>query len=284
MKLKYILLVFLFVGCGNSGYEEIAPGLKMKKITEGKGRGMLNGSDYFYLNVHLMDEKDKPFTNVNFNPDFVYLAQLQEPSYSYDFIQALPSMKKADSLSFECLADSLFLYYYGTQAPSQLAGKNIHLHVQVVNIMSEAEYYEKLENAREASKNNAYIEFESYLRNNNITAEPIGTGTILVTLQEGTGPVASYKDVVSIHMVQKTFSGIEIENTRKTGGTFEYEIGGDGGLKGLDEALVKMRKGGKAMVYLPHFLAFGESGIPPKVPPYANITMELELVDIRKPY
>lgn len=284
MKLKYLPLLLLIAGCGNGGYEEVGPGLKMKKLEDGKGRGMQNGSDYFYLNAHMMDENDDPFTNVTFKPDFVYLAQIQEPSYSYDFIQALPGLHKADSLSFECMADSLFLYYYGMKAPAEVAGKNIHLHVKVVNIMSEDEYYQKLEQAQETSKNNAYTEFDSYLRKNNITADAIGTGTIKVTMVEGSGQDAYYGDVVSIHMIQKTLSGTEIENSRKAGSPFEYEIGSANGLKGLDEALVKMKKGEKAMVYLPYFLAFGEAGMPPKVAPYSNIMMEVEVLDIRKPY
>jgi FKBP-type peptidyl-prolyl cis-trans isomerase len=46
---------------------------------------------------------------------------------------------------------------------------------------------------------------------------------------------------------------------------------------------MKMKKGELAKVYLPYFLAFGETGAPPKVPPYANLIMEIELLDIRKP-
>jgi FKBP-type peptidyl-prolyl cis-trans isomerase FkpA len=283
-KLAYAVALFLIAGCGNKGYEEVVPGLKMKKLVAGTERGMQNGTDYFYMRAHVLDENDKVFESPTFDPNFFYLSQLKGPSYSYDFIQALPGLKKGDSLSFESKADSLFLFYYGMEAPADIKGKNIHLHVKMLNVMDEDEYFEKRETAKKESKDNAYIEFDKYLREHNITEDPVGRGTIKVTTVAGSGTDAFYGDVVSIHMVQKTFSGIEIENSRATGGPFEYEIGSDQGLQGLDEALVKMKKGEKAMVYLPYFLAFGESGIPPKIPPYANIMMEIELLDIRKPY
>lgn len=283
MKVKYLAVILLLAGCGN-GYEEVVPGLKMKKIEQGQGKGMQNGTDYFYLNAHVYNEKDEPFSSPSFNPNFVYLAQIKEPAYAADFTQSIPGLKKGDSLSFETQADSLFPYYYGAEPPSELKGKNIHLHVKVVNILTEAEYYEKLEQAKEESKTKAYQEFEQFLKDNHITQEPIGRGTIKVTVTPGSGNDAFLGDVVSIHMVQKTLAGAEIENTRKMGAPFEYEIGNGNGLMGLDEALMKMKKGEKAMIYLPYFLAFGESGLPPKVAPYSNIMMEVELLEIRKPY
>lgn len=287
MHMKRCLIPLLGLalwGCGNDGYEKIAPGLEMKKINVGTGRGMQNGSDYFYLSAHVLDQKDRPFENPSFDPHFFYLTQLKEPAYSYDFTQALPGLHSGDSVSFKTAADSLFLFYYGIQAPSALAGQTIHLHVHLVNVMSENDYYTKLEQAKEESKTNAFSEFERRLRKDGVTADPIGTGTVKQTLTPGEGPDAYYGDVVTLHMEQRLFDGTEIENSRKEGGPLEYEIGSDYGLKGLDEALVKMKKGEKARVYLPYFLAFGETGQSPKIPPYANLVMVLEVIDIQKPH
>ena len=283
-NLIYLAPWLALAGCGNGGYEKVGPGLEMKKLENGTGRGMQNGTDYFYVSAHVMDENDKPYADASFDPHFYYVTQLKEPAYSYDFVQALPGLKMGDSVSIQTLPDSLFLFYYGVQAPAQLAGSPIHLHLKLVNVMTEEEYYAKLERAKEESKNTAFAEFETYLQQHHIATEPIGTGTIKVTTTPGEGADAFYGDVVSIHMVQKLLDGTEIENTHKAGAPYEYEIGGGSGLKGLDEALMKMKKGEKATVYLPYFLAFGEAGQPPRIPPYANLMMELELLEIRKPY
>ena len=283
-RLMYLVPLALLAGCGNDGYQAVVPGLDMKKLETGTGKGMQNGSEYFYLSAHVKDERDRPFDQTVFDPHFFYITQIKEPAYSYDFTQALPGLRSGDSLSFRMLPDSLFLFYYGIPAPDGLRGKPIHLHVKINGVMSEEDYYAKLERAKEESKTNAFTEFENYLREHHITEAPIGTGAVKVTLTPGSGPEAFYGDIVSIHLVQNLLNGKEIENSRKGGSPFEYEIGGGYGLKGLDEALMKMKKGEKAMVYLPYFLAFGTAGQPPAVPPYANLMMEVELLDIRKPY
>ncbi|MCG9912451.1 MAG: FKBP-type peptidyl-prolyl cis-trans isomerase [Flavobacteriales bacterium] len=277
-------ILILFSCKPKSDYENIAPGLGMKKIEQGTGRGMQNGTDYFYLRAHIFDNEDQLIESATFPPSFYFITQIKEPAYSYDFIKGLPGLKIDDSVSFQSKADSLFLYYYGMDVPYELAGQNVHLHVKIHNILTENEYYEKLEAAKSESKLRAVEAFDSYLQKNNITEKPTGTGTVKKTIKPGNGADAFYGDVVSIHLTQWLFDGKEVENSKKTGGPFEYEIGSKYGMKGLDEALMKMKKGEIAMVYLPYFLAFGEEGQPPLIPPYSNLIMEVEILEIKKPY
>lgn len=280
---KSIGFVFALALLGCGGYEEVTPGLSLKKLKEGDGNSMKDSSDFFYLDMYIRNEKDELVESPQFDAHIPYVTQMHPPAYSYDFIQVLPSLKSGDSVSLRFMADSLFIVYYGMEAPSIVYGQHIHLHLKLQEVMSEETYYRKLEQAKEDLKTKAITEFDTYLRQNNITDLPVGTGTIKITQVPGTGPAAFYGDVVSIHMVQKLFDGTEIENSYKSGTPFEYEIGGDYGLKGMDEALVKMRKGEKAVIYLPYFLAFGEAGQAPKVPPYANLIIEMELLEVRKP-
>jgi FKBP-type peptidyl-prolyl cis-trans isomerase len=284
MKMHFALWSFLFLlfSCGKKkGYEELVPGLEMKKWETGTDRMMQSGTDYFYLRAHVMDEDDTPIADKGFNPSFFFMTQIKEPAYTYDFTQGLPGLRSGDSVSFRTRPDSLFPFYYGMEAPAALP-EFIHLHVKVLDILSEADYVEKLEKTQTENRIKALNEFEEYLTRNGINQAPIGTGTIKVTQREGSGPDAFYGDWVTIHMVQKLMNGTQVENTRENGAV-DYEIGGPYGMKGMDEALMKMKKGERAVVYLPYFLAFGEAGAPPKVPPYTNLIMELEILEIRKP-
>ncbi len=55
----------------------------------------------FYLDMEVRDEKDQSgVESPRFNPKFAYITQLRPPAYSYDFIQALPSLKAATA--FRC--------------------------------------------------------------------------------------------------------------------------------------------------------------------------------------
>ncbi len=284
MKSYIVLCCFsiLIFSCGKGrGYEELVPGLEMKKWETGSGKIMQSGTDYYYLRAHVMDEKDDLITNSGFTPSFFFITQIKEPAYGYDFTQGLPGLRAGDSVSFRTRTDSLFPFYYGIEAPASLP-EFIHLHVKVLDILSEADYMEKLEKTQAENRIKALSEFEDYLTRNGIKEDPVGTGTIKITQREGTGPDAFYGDWVTIHMIQKLMNGTQVENTRETGAV-DYEIGGPYGMKGMDEALMKMKKGELALVYLPYFLGFGEAGAPPKVPPYTNLIMELEILEIRKP-
>lgn len=60
----------------------------------------------------------------------------------------------------------------------------------------------------------------------------------------------------------------------------EISIGGGKVIKGLEQGLKGMRKGGKRQLIVPAEQAYGDKGMPPKIPPKAMIMIDVELVDI----
>lgn len=70
--------------------------------------------------------------------------------------------------------------------------------------------------------------------------------------------------------------GKEVEGA-KGGRTFEFMLGKDQALKGLEEGVSTMKVGGKRTLFVPPSLGYGAEGIPGKVPPQATLKIDVEL-------
>ena len=53
-------------------------------------------------------------------------------------------------------------------------------------------------------------------------------------------------------------------------------------IKGWTEALLKMKEGDKWQIVIPSELAYGQSGVPPRIPPGATLLFDVELLEIKK--
>jgi FKBP-type peptidyl-prolyl cis-trans isomerase FkpA len=73
--------------------------------------------------------------------------------------------------------------------------------------------------------------------------------------------------------------GPKISETKE--GPFEITIGEGKVIRGFEDGLKGMRKGGKRQLIIPADEAYGEAGKPPKVPPKAMVMIDLEVVDVK---
>lgn len=57
---------------------------------------------------------------------------------------------------------------------------------------------------------------------------------------------------------------------------------GDGKLiKGIEEGILGMRVGGRRLIEIPPELGYGDTGVPPEIPPKARLLFDIELVEVR---
>lgn len=127
-------------------------------------------------------------------------------------------------------------------------------------------------------------------------AEELSSGLFYIEEEEGDGAAPSASALVELDFTRKYLNGNIIETTEGDD-PLTVRLGQDNLVKGFEEGVRKMKKGGKAILIMPSEIAFGKSVqvIPqkvrqdlvvddkfePKTLPYTPIIYEVELLDIK---
>jgi FKBP-type peptidyl-prolyl cis-trans isomerase FklB len=97
-------------------------------------------------------------------------------------------------------------------------------------------------------------------------------------LTKGTGPIPKATDTVMAHYRGTLLNGTEFDNSYKRGQPLTIPVAGV--IPGWTEALQLMPVGSKWKLYIPSFLAYGDSGAGQDIPGGATLIFEVELVGI----
>jgi FKBP-type peptidyl-prolyl cis-trans isomerase FkpA len=111
-------------------------------------------------------------------------------------------------------------------------------------------------------------------------AEKMESGLIFVSTEAGSGDSPKASDRVKVNYHGTLRSGEVFDSTRERKQPASFRL--DRVIKCWNEGVQKMKVGGKAELYCPADLAYGERGAPPKIPPGAALKFEVELLEIVK--
>jgi peptidylprolyl isomerase len=107
-------------------------------------------------------------------------------------------------------------------------------------------------------------------------------------LTEGTGPLAEEGDIVELHILgwidEDGQAGRKIQDTIEDNQPFQFSVGMEQTIAGLDMGVLGMRVGEKRRLVLPPRLAYGSRGIRRGgrviVPENATLIFEVELLEV----
>ena len=160
--------------------------------------------------------------------------------------------------------------------------------VEIVDVRSKAEADKA--KAEEKKKADAKVQgakagekglLQKYLKDNKITAKPTASGLYYIEKVKGTGPQATAGKKVSVQYTGTLLNGKKFDSSRDRGGKpFEFELGKSQVIKGWDEGIAMMKKGGKAILIVPSSIAYGERDMG-EITPYSTLVFDVELVDVK---
>ncbi len=226
---------------------------------------------------------DTTFFDSDVMPDGLVPIPIAEPVYAGDLMEGLQMMHRGDSATFLIQADSFFLKTARfPEIPEYAIGiDKLIFDVKLMNIKTEDEAkkdYEKQLVDLQVAEDNI---LQAYLLENNIKTQPTETGLYFESLKEGKGPLAKMGDLVTVDFNVLMLVGTEFFSTKLQGEPVFFELGQPFDTEGMNQALLKMKEGGKARIIMLSGLAFGERGRGGMVPPYTTLISELELVKIQ---
>jgi len=97
----------------------------------------------------------------------------------------------------------------------------------------------------------------------------------------GSGETAKSGDEVEVHYTGWLANGTQFDSSLDRGKPLPFRLHRGGMIRGFDEGVHGMKIGGVRRLAIPSKLGYGESGMPPKIPPEADLVFEVELVKIK---
>jgi len=130
---------------------------------------------------------------------------------------------------------------------------------------------------------------EDYLAKNNIKATKTKWGTYIAVQNEGTGATLTNADIATVNYTGRSLDSAKafdsnIDPEFKHVQPYDVDLtqlgGPTGVILGWTDALLQMKKGTKATVYIPSTLGYGKTGNPPRIPGNSILVFNIEVVNV----
>ena len=104
------------------------------------------------------------------------------------------------------------------------------------------------------------------------------SGLMLVIHEPGSAEKPAKGANVTVHYTGFLLNGDKFDSSKDRNQPFQFPCGAGRVIKGWDEGIPMLGKGGKATLIIPYFLAYGERGTGP-IPAFATLIFEVEMLD-----
>lgn len=200
--------------------------------------------------------------------------ELAKVGYSAGFMLASGMKEQAKDLDIDAF-DKGFRDAYAGKTPSLTEAQ-----MQEAMVAYEGKMRERLQQEMTAKAATNLEAGNKWLAEN---AKKEGVKTTASGLQykiisEGTGKSPAPKNVVQVNYEGKLLDGTVFDKSE--GAPVEFPLSGV--IPGWTEGLQLLKEGGKAELYIPANLAYGENGAPPQIEPNSTLIFTVELLKIVK--
>jgi FKBP-type peptidyl-prolyl cis-trans isomerase len=195
---------------------------------------------------------------------------------------ALLMMHEGDSAIFKVNAERFFTETKGEEVPSFIKpGDKLKFYVKLHRVFDMKKYLEEKRKSSNANESEEMEQLKTYLSISNITVSPTSSGMYYVETKKGTGKKPDKNSTVKIDYMVSFVNGEIFDNTYQRNEPFEFQLGKNLVIPGLEEGVKYMNEGGEATLIIPSKLAYGSQQYK-AVPPFSTLVFEIKLINVNK--
>jgi FKBP-type peptidyl-prolyl cis-trans isomerase len=289
------LAMFLTSCTDENGFRTTKSGLKYKYLIKGDGArasegDIIFGKIAFYTDTNYVNGAEQDSTPIFQVPTEEQLKNL--PNKDGDLmLEAIKMLRVGDSIKFGFDTKIIFKDNPGQMQDTSV--KYFYYVIYVQDIMSEADYQQRLEEEKLAAKTEEMAVLYQYLEDNKIDVEVNNNGVYVVVEKIGSGKKIEKGNEIGIKYVGRFVSG-EIfdtnnEKVAKEEGTYSehghydpliFKVGDRMVISGMDDAMIGFQKGTKATLIIPSSAGYGEQQRGP-IPAFSTLIFDIEVVSVK---
>ncbi|RYY97430.1 MAG: hypothetical protein EOO11_10890 [Chitinophagaceae bacterium] len=285
-------LALLAAGCNNVDFKKTRGGMPYKLYTKG-GAKVKTGD---VVKIHFTQKLNDSVLQSTYATGPIYF-DITGQSTPYDVTEIFPMIHKNDSVVAVQVVDSLVKRIPdGQMPPGFKKGDKITTTFKVLNVFPNREAARADETAEREKRFQGDAKVQTQLKQDiatlsallqqqGIQAQKTPSGTFVQVLSPGAGPAVKKGDFVSIRYRGTTMDGKEFDSNMDTTGAqakppLQFPVGEGQMIKGFDEAVLLLKKGDRARIWIPSSLAYGANSPSPAIAPNSNLQFELVVTDV----
>ncbi len=295
--MKYAILILTaatvlsFAACKSEkttkdGFKVLPDGLEMK-LTEDKGTPNADSGSTVKMHVTFSVDDSLIFDSRKV-PNAKPIEQKISPSRNVaDLMNGLMLMSAGDKGTFRVVSDSIFKDPSMQKPPFITTGNIMQWEVEMIEVKTAADLAKANEEvlAKEAGV------IEKYIADNKLDAIKTQSGMYIVTVKEGTGETPKTGQEVTMNYTGRLLDGTVFDSNEDIKfnhvDPFKFVLGTGRVIKGWDEGVALLKKGGKAKLIIPSGMAYGSRAMPgqdanPKgIPANSPLVFDVTLISFK---
>jgi len=268
-----------------NGFIQMEAGMDYKILVDAPGDVYPDYGDHMTIHLNTLAGDSVIFDTRSAMDGEPAPLQLQKSPFRGDLMEALKMMTAGDSAIVRISVDSL-LAAGVPEVPwmKRNSGQKLVYNLKVISVTPKAlkEQQDKENAAKQMEVDDKLI--QDYLAAKKLKAQKTASGLYYTIKAPGSGPTAEAGQKVSVNYTGMLLNGEKFDSNIDPQfqhvQPFEFMLGRGSVIKGWDEGIALLKKGGKATLYIPSTLAYGPNSPSPKIPANSVLIFDVELNEI----